>query len=84
MVSPQESLAEPELYPNPVNETLYIHPADLDVKKVCIYDVLGKKIKETEAIQNRIDLSAFHKGVYLVALETGESNRSICKKILKM
>jgi alpha-L-rhamnosidase len=84
MVSPQNSLAEPELYPNPVNETLYIHPADLAVKKVCIYDVLGKKIKETKALQNRIDLSAFRKGVYLVALETGESSRSVCQKILKM
>jgi hypothetical protein len=74
------------VYPNPFHETLYIAPAGLNIKKVCIYDVAGKKIKEMRNVQNSIDLRSIHKGAYFASLETGEWNRLVCKrfKILKL
>jgi alpha-L-rhamnosidase len=72
------------LYPNPAGETLYIDPDDLDVKKVCIYNILGSKIREIKNIQSSIDLSSIHKGIYYIALEAGELNHLVCKKIMKM
>ncbi|MDR0543395.1 MAG: family 78 glycoside hydrolase catalytic domain [Dysgonamonadaceae bacterium] len=68
------------VYPNPVDETLYITPENLNIEKICIYDAAGNKVKEMRNVQNSIDLSSIHKGAYLASLETGQSNRLVSKK----
>jgi alpha-L-rhamnosidase len=68
------------VYPNPVNEALYIAPADLNIEKVSIYDATGKKVKEMLNVRNSINLASIHKGAYIAWMETGELNRRICKK----
>jgi alpha-L-rhamnosidase len=69
------------VYPNPVKETLYITPANLTVQKISIYDATGKKVKEMQDVRNSIDLSSIRKGAYVASLETGEFDRTICKKV---
>jgi alpha-L-rhamnosidase len=74
------------VYPNPVNETLFITPENLNIDKVSIYDLKGKKIKEIKNVQNQIDLSSIQRGIYFASLETGEGGRLSGKrfKIIKM
>lgn len=54
------------LFPNPVNSTLYIK-SNLAIKKAVIYDVLGKKIMETN--KNAIDVSSLKLGMYILKME---------------
>jgi|GEM_PF-352630 len=64
------------LYPNPASSELFISNISHDTENAFIefYDVTGKKI-HSEKLKNRINLSTFNKGVYVVKIKipTGES-----------
>ena len=72
-----------ELYPNPSKEYVNFNlPSDFDLKKVTIYDTLGKTIKQFDNTYNsRINVSEFETGIYFINFK-GEKN-SITKTFIK-
>jgi serine protease AprX len=72
-----------ELYPNPSKEYInYSLPLDFKLKKVMIYDTLGKVIKQFDPLNsNRLNISELENGLYFVNFK-GEKN-SITKKFIK-
>ena len=70
------------VYPNPVKNKLIISTSnDIVIKKVSVYDVLGKKVIETTDNQKQINISGLAKGLLLVKIETNDG--MIVKKIIK-
>ena len=72
-----------DIYPNPVNDILYIETQTLTVE---IYDVYGRIQKlrnsETQKLRNSIDVSNLKSGVYFVKVSTenGEAVQRFVKK----
>ena len=72
------------VYPNPVNELLYIsHPTESKFK-IHLSDITGKKIFKGEVQkQNPIDIRQYPKGIYLLTIMTGEIKKTNTYKIIK-
>ena len=72
------------VYPNPVNDRLYIE-AETEIEEVVVYDVYGRVQKlrnlETQKLRNSIDLSELKSGIYFVKINTEKGN--IVKRIIK-
>ncbi len=73
-----------EIYPNPVNDILYIE-AETETLTIEIYDVYGRvqnlRNSETQKLRNSIDLSDLKSGIYFVKINTEKGN--IVKRIIK-
>ncbi|RYD79230.1 MAG: T9SS type A sorting domain-containing protein [Sphingobacteriales bacterium] len=69
------------LYPNPVNEMLYITLPENALAITEIYTVLGEKVLQTQSITTEINTSALAKGIYIVKIKAGEKIYS--RKIIK-
>ena len=67
------------LYPNPANGSIYLSE---EVNNIYIYDLTGKQILSKANIRpnQAIDVSAFHKGIYLIQLE--QNGNTIQKKLV--
>lgn len=61
------------IYPNPVQERLFIDINSSQSIKVQILDITGKQLPLVEQSLNQIDMSSFAKGVYFVKLSTDGS-----------
>ncbi|TBM99007.1 T9SS type A sorting domain-containing protein [Hyunsoonleella flava] len=63
------------VYPNPVDgnaSTIYIISKDkIALKKVAIYNVLGKQIKATVSTRKELDISSLNSGVYILKITQG-------------
>lgn len=70
------------LYPNAVDEILYIQSNGEIDKEITIYDVQGKKVNSFFVENNSVDLRSLQKGFYFIEIKN-ELNQSIKKKILK-
>lgn len=69
------------VYPNPVKSTLYLnYKASVSIKKIELYDILGKKINELFSDYRTINMSQYIKGVYLLKIETSKQG-TITKKL---
>jgi hypothetical protein len=66
-----------KLYPNPVEDHLYIQSSDTTIKNIDIYNILGKKIY-TSSSENRLDMSSYSAGIYFVKINN--STFKIVKK----
>jgi len=78
------SVSEPQiielnLYPNPVNDLLYIK-TEQEVTSVILYSITGQLLQTWEN-QNSINLSAYAKGIYLVEVQTPNGKKTA--KIIK-
>lgn len=70
------------LYPNPVDTYLFIKtPNNQKVKKVLITDITGKLIMERRKFQDKIDVSMYEPGIYIIKIETDRDN--YIQKVLK-
>ena len=73
-----------KMYPNPVNDKLYIE-AEAEIEEVVIYDVYGRRqklrISETQKLRNSIDVSGLNSGVYFVKIKT--DNIETVKRFVK-
>lgn len=70
------------VYPNPTTNKLYFRTANnLSLDKIEIYDVLGKQVYNTTAVNNFVDVSNLHAGVYFVRIYSQE--KMLTKKIIK-
>jgi hypothetical protein len=70
-----------EIYPNPVNDRLYIETQTLTIE---IYDIYGRRqVAETPRHQGNltIDLENLKSGIYFVKINTEKGN--IVKRIIK-
>ena len=79
----QESLQNIlSIFPNPVADELIINSNGLlNVRKISIYNILGKKVFERSNPDIRIDLQKLDFGVHLVVIDTDQG--SLHKTILK-
>jgi len=60
-----------ELFPNPANQYTTIQSFDLDVEFWEIYDLVGKKVKESQSAgESIIDLASFESGQFVVIIHT--------------
>ena len=66
-----------KLYPNPVEDYLYIQSSDTTIKNIDIYNILGKKIYSISS-ENRLDMSSYSAGIYFVKINN--STFKIVKK----
>ena len=66
-----------KLYPNPVEDHLYIQSSDTTIKNIDVYNILGKKIYSTSS-ENRLDMSSYSAGIYFVKINN--STFKIVKK----
>jgi hypothetical protein len=68
------------VYPNPVQNTLYIkHNSDQELLSVSVYDVQGKQVINSN--NSAVDVASLAKGMYLVKITT--SLGSTTKKLIK-
>ena len=71
------------IYPNPVNDKLYIE-TEIEVEEVVVYDVYGRQqVNETTRQQGSltIDITNLNSGVYFVKIATDNGN--VVKRIVK-
>ena len=71
------------VYPNPVNDMLYIEVAT-EIEEIVVYDIYGRhQVTETASHQGNlaIDVSNLKAGIYFVKINTEEGN--IVKRIIK-
>jgi hypothetical protein len=73
------SVALISVYPNPVTNTLYIK-GNLEAYEIEVYSLLGQHMM-TVSNTNKIDVSLFNEGVYLVKISAG--NQTTIKRIIK-
>ena len=77
-----EDIAAIKIFPNPTSNYLNISlPNNNYLKSAIIYDLNGKEIFKTNNNLEKIDLSRFQSGTYLLLLETEKGNKSL--KIIK-
>ena len=77
----EEMTASFNIYPNPVNDRLYIE-AETEVKEVVVYDVYGRQQTTVNGQQtSSIDISNLNSGVYFVKVVT--ENGETVKRIIK-
>ena len=68
------------VYPNPVRSSLFIEANSFTVKTVTVFNVLGKKVLETNS--KEVNVSELVKGLYLVKIESTDG-KIATKKIIK-
>ena len=72
---------EIKIFPNPVGDKLKIQNAELKIKEIKIFDMMGREILKTEVRSQKpeisIDMSSFQKGIYIIELN------GLRKKIIK-
>ena len=79
-----EDIISLDIYPNPVNDKLYI-VTETEVEKVVVYTITGVIIGQQTTVNGQqtltIDLSSLKSGIYFVEINTEKGN--IVKRIIK-
>ena len=75
----ENSFALVELYPNPMNDVLYIESEN--IVSVAIFNAVGQQVLFVES-RNEIDVAELNNGLYFVRLVDNKGN-TITKKIIK-
>ena len=75
----ENSFALVELYPNPMNDVLYIESDD--VESVTVFNAVGQQVLFVEN-RNEIDVAELNNGLYFVRLVDNKGN-TLTKKIIK-
>lgn len=73
-----------KVYPNPVNENLFIyHPTETNVD-VFLSDINGNKLFEGKVQkQTPINMRKYPKGIYLLTINTSETKKTNTYKLIK-
>ena len=59
------------LYPNPVNDKLYIE-TEIEIEEVVIYDAFGRQRTTDNGQQTTVDVSNLNSGVYFIMIKTND------------
>jgi len=71
-----------EIYPNPVNDILFIKNADnLSIDRISVFDFSGKRILTVNENFNQINVEVLADGIYVLQISSGSKN--YMKKIIK-
>lgn len=85
LLSNSSNLLEDELtlYPNPVNDMLYLHSKESKGKKyhATLRDISGRMVKVFQPGETKFDLSFLNSGVYSIQIESND--KIIVHKIIK-
>ena len=80
----EEQISSVQVYPNPVNDKLYIATEE-EVEDVVVYSITGVIVGQQSTVNRQqtltIDLSDLKSGIYFVKINTGKGN--IVKRIIK-
>ena len=77
------SLNDINVYPNPVNDALYIdNYENFNIEKLVIYDISGKELLTFKDNFNQIDLSTLTPGLLFLKIETERG--TVIKRIIKV
>ena len=80
-INDTEQSSSPHIYPNPMNDRLYIE-TETKIEEVVIYDVYGRQQSTVNGQQSlSIDMSDLNSGVYFVKIYTDNGN--FVKRIIK-
>lgn len=71
------------VYPNPVENELFIQHKDITHWQVQIYDVTGKQITSTFVNQDSMNLNFLSSGTYYLVFTNEEKSVTVTKKIIK-
>jgi hypothetical protein len=69
-----------KVYPNPAKNTLYVTSDNFVAKEVKLYDMIGKSVLSTTAVDNEVNISSLTKGVYMAKIT--EEGKTSTRKIL--
>jgi hypothetical protein len=69
------------LYPNPIKDVLYFKTNGITIKKISLFNVLGKSIKNIEIKNEKIDFSRINTGIYLLRITTDQG--TLVKRVFK-
>ena len=69
-----------KLYPNPVTDKLYIK-STAQIESVTIYTINGQLVKQSQGIDNGINVSNLPAGLYLIQMQT--ATKTVNQKFLK-
>ena len=78
---PEYTGSSMSFYPNPVQDVLYIENTGEVIRRITIYDILGKAICTEEKTFDQLNLSGLKSGVFFVKAETVDG--VIVKRIVK-
>jgi len=68
------------VYPNPADKSFYINN-ESGLQWIRVYNVTGELLTQIERPQNKIDISSFNSGVYILVMEF--DNRRVIERIIK-
>ncbi len=72
-----------QVYPNPVSNTLYLDNVEnVKLDRIVIYDVLGKKVFETNEHRDRLDLTHLDTGIFFVNIYA-KDGKMLVERIMK-
>lgn len=71
------------VYPNPVENELFVQHQEITNWHVRIYDVTGKQLTSTFVKQGSINLSFLSSGTYYLVFTNEEHSVNVTKKIIK-
>ena len=76
----EEMTTSLSVYPNPVNDRLYIE-TETEVEEIVVYDVYGRQQSTVNGQQTYIDVASLNGGIYFVKVVT--ENGEIVKRFIK-
>ncbi len=85
VLNEKQALNDLSVFPNPSNEFLYIHYRTQKIKKVELFDLNGKIIREifsANSDSSKYNISGFNSGLYFVKVTT--ENNVVIKRIVKL
>lgn len=68
------------IYPNPVNDVMFIYSTDIDIKEIYLTDINGKLMSQSN--QSKLILTNIEAGFYVLKI-TGSKGEIITKKFIK-
>lgn len=71
------------VYPNPVENELFIKHQEISNWQVQVYDVTGKQMTSTLVNQGAMDLNFLSSGTYYLVFKNEEHSLNVTKKIIK-
>jgi heat shock protein HslJ len=80
--TPENDMSKLNIYPNPVEDKLFIATANMDLNSIVVLDVNGRTvISQKSGDLNEIDVSSLNSGMYFLRMESATGN--IVKKFIK-
>lgn len=65
------------IFPNPAsNGKLYVTTKKNSLKKIEIFDVLGKRVHSSSLMGTALDISMLNSGVYVIKIEEGQDTET--------